>query len=440
MIGTVMRIGWINLKRDRVALAMTFVLPIVFFSVFATIFAGSSSGDLPRVRLAVVDEDHTEASERFVKAIRNEPSFRGAGKADDPDVLDDVETARARVKDADYEAAIVLNKGFSDSFGSFMGGGGEGKAGITLIVDDVANAVAAQMVAGLMQKLAMSAAPDLMIENGLEMFEQFGGPLTAEQRKSLDFYIPQLRQQAEAETEASQGGDDAEETASASNGFTGPVQVKVEPVQLQHEGEQKLVVSFYAAGIGVMFLLFSMVGAMSALLQEAASGTLERLLLTRLGMTGLLTGNWIYATLMGCAQLAVMFLWGWLIWRVDLFTPSHLTGFAAMTLVSAACAAAFGMMLGTACRSQGQLQAISTIVILVMSAIGGSMFPRFLMPESLQKVGLFTFNGQALEGYQQVFWYDATLADIWPQLAALGGFAVVFLVLARLFARRWETV
>ena len=35
---TLMRIAWTNLKRDRVAQAMTFLLPIIFFSIFATVF------------------------------------------------------------------------------------------------------------------------------------------------------------------------------------------------------------------------------------------------------------------------------------------------------------------------------------------------------------------------------------------------------------------
>ena len=44
MIRTLMLVDWINLKRDRVALALTFILPIVFFSIFAMIFGGMSGG------------------------------------------------------------------------------------------------------------------------------------------------------------------------------------------------------------------------------------------------------------------------------------------------------------------------------------------------------------------------------------------------------------
>jgi hypothetical protein len=39
-----------------------------------------------------------------------------------------------------------------------------------------------------------------------------------------------------------------------------------------------------------------------------------------------------------------------------------------------------------------------------------------------------------------VFWYEAPLTQLWPQLAVLFGLAAVFFTLARRFARRWETV
>ncbi len=69
--------------------------------------------------------------------------------------------------------------------------------------------------------------------------------------------------------------------------------VSVEVVDVMRTDNRRgSLVSFYAAGIGVMFLLFSSVaGAGSALLDEVESGTLERLLSTNIGMTGLLGGQ-----------------------------------------------------------------------------------------------------------------------------------------------------
>jgi ABC-2 type transport system permease protein len=153
-------------------------------------------------------------------------------------------------------------------------------------------------------------------------------------------------------------------------------------------------------------------------------------------MTQLLAGKWLSFILLGVLQVSVMFLWGWLAFRVELW--SHLPGFLVMTVVTAAAAAGFGIMLGTLCRNRGQLAGISTTVILMMSAVGGSMFPRFAMSETLQTVGLATFNAWALDGYQKVFWRDAPVWELWPQLLVLAALTIVFLVAARSLARRWE--
>jgi ABC-2 type transport system permease protein len=58
-----------------------------------------------------------------------------------------------------------------------------------------------------------------------------------------------------------------------------------------------------------------------------------------------------------------------------------------MGVCTAFAVAAFDMLLASVCRTRAQLGALSTLVILVMSSIGGSMFPRFLMPEAMQKAG-----------------------------------------------------
>ena len=59
-----------------------------------------------------------------------------------------------------------------------------------------------------------------------------------------------------------------------------------------------------------MFLLFSMVGgAGGTLLDEVESGTLERLLSTRIGMTGVLAGKWLLPDADRLLQICVMFLW-----------------------------------------------------------------------------------------------------------------------------------
>jgi ABC-2 type transport system permease protein len=203
-------------------------------------------------------------------------------------------------------------------------------------------------------------------------------------------------------------------------------------------GEKKRspTISFYAAGIGVMFLLFTASAAGGSLLDEADSGALDRVLSARVGMTTLLAGKLAYSALLACAQLTLMFLWGAAVFHLDLFT--HVPGFLVMTVSTAFAVAAFGMLLASVSRTRAQQAAIGTLLILTMSAVGGSMFPRFLMPETMQKAGLLTLNAWAIDGFTKVFWRDEPVSHLLPQVAALVVGGALLFVIARRLARRWE--
>jgi ABC-2 type transport system permease protein len=421
MIAILLKAGWLNLKRDRVAQALTFLLPIVFFSIFASVFGGRGD-QTSRIRVAVVDEDHSELSGRILAGLQQETSLRVRTEDEAGGTLTRPAGDRL-VREGDVPVTVVIPKGFGEGFGS--GGFGGSDVKIQLLAD-VSDPIAPQMVLGLLQKVTMTAAPDLLMKGGMEEFERHAGALTPQQRAAVDDWLPRLRSQAQGRA-----------TSSAEAG--GPMGLATEVVDVMgSETRQGEMISFYAAGIGVMFLLFSCVaGAGGVLLEEVEAGTLERLLSTRAGMSQLLAGKWLLLTLVGAAQLAVMFLWGWAVFDLPLF--SHLPGFAVMTAVTAGAAAALGLVLATIARSRAQLSGFSTILILTMSALGGSMFPRFLMSETMQKFGLLTFNGWALDGYLKVFWRDAGLWQLWPQVLVLAGLTILFLLAARILARRWET-
>lgn len=420
---TLLRIGWINLKRDRVAQALTFLLPIVFFSIFASVFGGQGQDRTSRIRVAVVDEDGTDFSRRIVEGLRTEGGLRVRTTTTDAAGAPALDRAAAErlVRNGDVPIAVVVPRGIGAAFAE-QGFGTDGPR-IQLLADP-SDPIAPNMVQGLLQKVAMTAAPDLVMAGGMKQFERHAGALTPQQRQAVDAWLPRLKADAS-------GG---------SGGGTAAMGLGVELVDIMRTDDRRgTLISFYAAGIGVMFLLFSSVGgAGGVLLEEAESGTLERLLSTNIGMGGLLVGKWLFLTLAGVAQLTIMFLWGMIVFGLPLF--QHLPGFLIMTLVTAAAAAALGLVLATLARSRAQLSGFSTILILTMSALGGSMFPRFLMSESMQRVGLLTFNAWALDGYLKVFWRSAPLLQLWPQVLVLTTLTVVFLGMARMLARRWETV
>ncbi|MFI5370974.1 MAG: ABC transporter permease [Candidatus Eisenbacteria bacterium] len=420
---TLLRIHLTNLSRDRAALILTFLVPMSFFTVFALVFGQRGNVATARVRVAVVDEAHTAVSARLVDALGRERGLRvttrvARSAVDTTHVVLDRARAMTLVKEGEVPVAIVIPAGIDTSLMRFDGGG----VALELLTDP-SDPVAPQIVNGLIQKAVMTAMPDLFARRGVDEFERYAGGLTPRQRTAVDGWMSTI----------SSSGDTAaaDSTRSAGGGL-----VKLATTPVLGRREDTSMVSFYTAGIAVMFLLFGASGAAGTLLDEVDSGTLDRVLSSRVGMTGLLAGKWLSIMLVGVSQLVVMFVYAMLAFRLDLL--SHLPGFAVMTMITAATTAAFGLFLATLCRTRQQLGGISTLVILILSALGGSMFPRFLMSDAMQRLGLLTFNAWALDGFIKVFWRSEPLTHLAPQVGVLAAFLVAFLTLARLAARRWE--
>jgi len=415
-------------------MVLSFVLPLAFFTIFAVIF-GKENNSTPKVTLIVVDQDKSEASENLVHALELEDSLwvhlspvTEKGVRSGPDYT--AATAEAAVKAGDAPVALIIPEGFGQHPIAF----GPDAGGSTLeLLNDQSDSIAPQIVVGLLQKAAMTSMPSAMADEGMKYADQYVGGFTPAQRAKVDGELNALHKE-EADGKVGAGSGSSGSGSDSAGG--GIIAVNVRAVVGKSAGQSKNMISFYAAAIGVMFLLFTASGSAGALLDEAESGTLERVLSTRVTMTKLMAGKLVFNTLLAFVQLLAMFLWGWAVFKLDFF--SHLPGFAVMGICTAFAVAAFGMLLASVCHTRAQLGALSTLVILIMSSIGGSMFPRFLMPEAMQKAGLLTINAWAIDGFTKVFWRDLPVTALWPQVAVLVGIGVVLFVVARRIARRWE--
>jgi len=150
-----------------------------------------------------------------------------------------------------------------------------------------------------------------------------------------------------------------------------------------------------------------------------------------------LAGKWLLMTIVGIIQVTIMFAWAELAFGVDFL--GHLSGFTVMTVVTAGAASSFALTLAALCTNRAQLNAVAVILILSMSALGGSMVPRYVMSEAIQQIGKITFNAWALDGYNKVFWRDLPITALAPELAVLTVTAIILFGAARLLARRWES-
>ena len=136
MILSIMRTGFMSLRRDRGALTLSFLVPIAFFTIFAGIF-GSRKGGTDPISVAVVDEDRSAVSQRFVSALQAEAGLRvstgpAPAKGGAPALYDSA-SAEAAVRAGDFPVAVIVPKGFGYHFGCvrlrrlLLGGGEYGR-------------------------------------------------------------------------------------------------------------------------------------------------------------------------------------------------------------------------------------------------------------------------------------------------------------------------
>ena len=396
MILTVLQISCRRLLHNRVELLLTFLVPIAFFSIFAVIFGGGlGRGTTPRIKVVAVDEMQSVVSRQVMSALREQESLRFV-RENDANALQRDE-AMELVRSGSATMAIVLRNDHDQLAAELMA--------------DASDQVAAQVVSAVVNRSMMLS--------------------------EAEHQVSQLVDSDQNDNENSVAAVGTDVPNDESFGIEASLQRKVEIIDVMGEGKANPVVSMYASGIAVMFLLFGATGGGGALLEERENQTLDRLLSTQMSMDQLLLGKWFYMSSIGVLQVGVMFLWAQFVFNVDLL--GHLDGFLMMTVVTALAASAFGLFLATLCKSRGQLNGLSVILILTMSALGGSMVPRYLMSEELQQYGLWTFNAWALDGYTKVFWRELPVDALAPQLAVLLTSGVVFLLAARVLAVRWET-
>jgi len=271
---SIIRTALVSLRRDRAALSLSFVLPVVFFSIFAIIFGGRRDST-PKVTVIVVDEDHSRASERLVKGLQSEQSLIVKTKPEAKQGVAQPEytaaAAEAAVKAGIAPVAMIVPHGFGANPMSF-GGASNGPA--VQLLKDPSDMVAPQVAAGLLQKVAMTSMPDVMAELGSRYMDQYAGGFTAEQRKRIDAGLEQLRRETGQRDTTAGGGQNATRNAGL---------IEVQTRDVVGENKTNPMVSFYAAAIGVMFLLFTASGSSGSLLDEAESGTLDRVLSSHVG-------------------------------------------------------------------------------------------------------------------------------------------------------------
>lgn len=170
-------------------------------------------------------------------------------------------------------------------------------------------------------------------------------------------------------------------------------------------------------GTAIMMLLFSIAAIGGSLLDEKEAGTLKRLLMAPVKPLSILLAKMGTAMVVSILQLTAMFVFAWLAFGLPIFMDI-LTLILLILCISFA-VSSFGVFLVSTVKTRQQLQGMSTIIIILMSAIGGSMIPISMMPEFMQNIAGISVNYWGVEGFFDIFWRQLPLIDILPKMGIL---------------------
>ena len=417
-----LRMAWITLHRDRLGLTLYAIVPILFLTIFASVFQGFGRHGENKVRVALLDLDGTAASTMLARAARE-----GSARIDlvtiDGDSMEDLDRL---VSGGSFPAGILVPAGFEAALATPT-------AAIPplQVRFDPANPIAPEFAQGVLLGAAWEGLAPMLLGREIQVLELIAGPLTPRQRGIAEG----LASGADASGASRRLVDEIADSAR--------VPIDASPVALGQDAPS--LVTYYTAAIGVMFMLFSALSTTGWLLEEQERGILDRLRSSGIGPWSILLNRFIFATLVGVVQMLVMLAWAAMVFDVRFFTTRQLICLAVLVPLVAASASALGLLITGVARTRRQQTTIGTIAVLILSALGGSMIPTFLMPESLQSFGEWFFNARAIDALQQVLWYtsagDTTasmLMRISPAIGVIVLSGAAFIIGARIAISRWN--
>jgi ABC-type Na+ efflux pump permease subunit len=372
---------------DQRSVILTFLLPLILITVFAFAYGGTGKydGRSRPVSLLVADLDLTVASKEIISNIDS--------LQDISIVISDSVKSKELVIKGRYVAALIIHKGFQDSLEAGTG------TPMELVYDR-----SREMETGIIQqsliRTVIASTSNIIVRNRIESYlkEQF----------------PVFGQNMSDNIFRTVTGDGNHTPAIK---YTSVVGVK---------NDTKLGLIQAVAGTAILMLLFSVAGVGTSILEEKENGTINRLLYSPLKGSAILYGKMLFAFFISILQLTTMFLFAWLVFNMDMNV--NVAGLILMVISTSFAVSSMGIFLAAIAKTRQQAHNLSTIVILVMSAVGGSMIPLFIMPPVLQKVALLSVNYWGIQGFYDLFWRALPLGEIIPKILVLMGIGLLMTV------------
>jgi ABC-2 type transport system permease protein len=175
---------------------------------------------------------------------------------------------------------------------------------------------------------------------------------------------------------------------------------------------------------GVFFIVLTLA---SSFLQEKRDGTFQRILAAPLSKTALLIGKLLPYYLVNLIQIGLMFCVGVVVFGIKL---GNIPALVIVSLALAAAANGLGLLVAALGKTEPQVNGLSVLLAITLSALGGMMVPTFIMPNLMKTLSLFTPHAWALAGYHDIIIRGLGTKEVLTEMAVLLGFASFFFVVA----------
>jgi ABC-2 type transport system permease protein len=375
--------------RDRSALLIGIVVPLALAFIFNVIFSGVS-GDSGVIRLGVVDADHGSASQAFTQQVL--PAVNRSGLIT---IHTEASAGRARALAANgtLDAVIVIPAGFSARVAA-------GQPASMQVIGNVDASISAEVARSITEAYAAE-----LNRVRLSVATVLAGP----------------------------GGRGASTQALAAQAAATATPVAVSDVSAQTKQLDNK--SFFAAGMAVFFLFFTVQFGVTSLLEERSDGTLARLLAAPISQASILGGKLLTSFGLGVISMAVLVVATSLLFGADWGNPLGVA-----ILIVAAIASAMGIMslIASVARNAEQAANWQSVVSVVLGLLGGTFFPVSQAPGVLSTLTFAAPQAWFLRGLGDL--RGGSLGVVWVPTAAMLGFAVVAGGLALFRLRRLAEV
>jgi ABC-2 type transport system permease protein len=382
-----------QMRRNRTFLIQMLVMPLVLTFVLGQASESNVEANRPQhAKLNVVNEDRGLASAVLLNYLRQIPALAvqeaTRQEAQQAQALADGDIAATLIIPADFSATLAAKQPVNLELSTREG------LQNAIMVEQLVNAAVTRLSYSL--KAADAAAGSA---------ERAGLVAAADRQQYTEAALSKIAER-----------------------WTSAPSVALQTMTLNESVTQRAVpqgINQISPGMLVMFTLFFVIGGGSALLYEREIGTLRRLLTTPITKTVLVVGKLLGMFLSGIVQMAILVGASMLFFNARWGNEPLAVVFLLLSFALAA--TCLSLMMASLVRSTAQFSALSTLVVLSMSALGGAWWPLEIVPDWMRLAGHALPTAWVMDGLNDLITRGLGLTAILQEIGVLLGFALFFL-------------